>query len=147
MLVLRELLGFSFVELLRQSLAHFQDSLIVLRALIEFSFVGLLRKYLLCAFRILSFDFYVTTARNFRIPSHWIFMLESRACLGFSFIRLLCYILVSRALLGFLSCDCYISISSILRFFFLQIVTLEPGAYLGFRKSVMKNLQSKEIVS
>lgn len=147
MLVLRALLGFSFVELLRQSLAHFQDSLIVLRALIEFSFVGLLRKYLLCTFRILSFDFYVTTARNFRIPSHWIFTLESRACLGFSFIGLLCYILVSRALLGFLSCDCYISISSILRFFFLQIVTLEPGAYLGFRKSVMKNLQSKEIVS
>ena len=36
MLVLRELLGFSFVELLRWSLAHFQDSLIVLRALLKF---------------------------------------------------------------------------------------------------------------
>lgn len=142
MLVLRALLGFSFVELLRQSLAHFQDSLIVLRALIEFSFVGLLRKYLLCAFRILSFDFsyyyraqfqdpisldfYVRISSVFRILIHSIVMLYFSISSTFriSFMRLL--------LLGFSFCR-------LLRQSLMHIQDLG--------KSVMKNLQSKEIVS
>ena len=147
MLVLRALLGFSFVELLRQSLAHFQDSLIVLRALIEFFFVGLLRKYLLCAFRILSFDFYVTTARNFR--SHLIgFLRENLERVqdshSFDYYVIFQYLehfqdffhaivtLVSRVLLGYSFCR-------LLRQSLLHIQDLG--------KSVMKNLQSKEIVS
>ena len=124
MLVLRALLGFSFVELLCQSLAHFQDSLIVLRALIEFSFVGLLRKYLLCAFRILSFDFlcyyraqfqdpisldfYVRISSVFRILIHSIVMLYFSISSTFmiSFMRLLHQYL--EYFQDFLSVDCYV---------------------------------------
>lgn len=143
MLVLRALLGFSFVQLLRQSLAHFQDSLIVLRALIEFFFVGLLRKYLLCVFRILSL------LPRAILGSHLIgFLRENLECVQDSH-----------------SFDCYVIFQYLEHFqdFFHAIVTLVSRVLLGFSfcrllrqslvhiqdlgKSVMNNLQSKEIVS
>lgn len=93
-LVSRTLLGFSFIRLLRQYLAHVLDSLpfdcsvnishtfrilfllivaLVSCALVGFSFMGLLRQYL----------------PNSWIPFDWIVTLVSRTLLGFSLIRLL----------------------------------------------------------
>ena len=72
------LLGFSAIRLLRLYLAHFYDSL-------SFDYnVGIS-----CTFRILSFDYYVSILRPFRILFQLSITFVSRALLGFSFIWLL----------------------------------------------------------
>ena len=95
---------FFFIGLLRLYLAHFQ----------EFLFIRLLHQYLAHVLDSLSFDYYISISRAFRILYHWIVAF------------------VSRALQDSLSFDYYISFSYTFRILFHWIVMFVSRALLGF---------------
>ena len=119
-LVSRALLGFCFIRLLHQYLAHFQDSL--------------------------SLDCYVSILRSFRILVHWIVTLVSRRLLGFSFFGLFrqylahfqdslfldCCVSILRTFRTLFFLDCYVSISRTFRILFFLFVSLVSRTVLEF---------------
>ena len=141
MLVSREILGFLFIRVLRQYLAHFQSSSSsdcypsVSRTLrIPFHPLGTFVFHaLLCSF---SSECFVGILRPFTVLLHPSVKLVSRALVGFLFIPVLRYYL---ALLGFFfirvlslylahlldsfSSECYVIISrALLGFFFIRVL-------------------------
>ena len=97
-------------------------ALLVSRAYLGFSFIGLLRQYLAHLYSFLSLNCHVSTLCTFRILFYWIVTLVSGALLGFTFIRLLRQYLEHFWYLvhiqDSLSLDCYVSISRTFTLFF-----------------------------
>ena len=109
----RTLLRLFVIQLLRQYLAHLQDSFsfditLVSHALLGFFFIQLLRWYLAHFKDSFSFDCYVSILHSYRILFHRIITLVSYALLGFFFIRLLRYYLAHFK--DSFSSDCYVSV-------------------------------------
>lgn len=115
----RTLLRLFVIQLLRQYLAHLQDS---------FSFD--ITQYLTHFQDSFSFNCYVGILCSYRILFHRIITLVSYALLGFFFIRLLCYYLAHCR--DSFSSDCYVSVLWNFRILFLSIVMYVSCAPLGF---------------